>query len=212
MIALNESVSSRLVRMHDYVELITVEVALTKKLKLSCLYIPPGSNDNYQQEVLKTIESFSILDDVILLGDFNCPVINWSTMSATSSFSLDLCNVMFSLNYVQIVSEPTHQHEDILDLIVTNIPQKLVNLSVNSALGTLISDHSLVSIDIIGSTTSSRRSQAHIANKLLLNFSKMDRIGIVDFMESSFDHYQYQSQFDNMTMDPSSCWACYKML
>ena len=85
MIAVNESVSSRLVKRHDYVELITVEVALTKKLRLSCLYIPPGSNDGYQQEVLKTIESFSILDDVILsLGDFNCPDINWSTMSATS--------------------------------------------------------------------------------------------------------------------------------
>ena len=51
MIAVNdESVSSRLVRRHDYVELITVEVALTKKLQLSCLYLPPGSNDNYQQE------------------------------------------------------------------------------------------------------------------------------------------------------------------
>ena len=68
-----------------------------------------------------------------------------------------------------------------------------------------------MSIDIIGSTTSRRKNQAHIANKLLLNFSKMDRIGIVDFnMESSFDHYQYQSQFDNMTMDASSCSACYK--
>ena len=56
--------------------------------------------------ISKNIESFPILDDVILLGDFNCPDINWSTMSATSPFSLALCNVMFCLNYVQIVSEP----------------------------------------------------------------------------------------------------------
>ena len=39
-------------------------------------------------------------EEVILLYDFNAPDINWSTLSASSDFSLNLCDLIFQYNYV----------------------------------------------------------------------------------------------------------------
>ena len=48
--------------------------------------ITPNCNDDYQQEVLRSINSLNTECDTILVGDFHCPDINWSTISATTPF------------------------------------------------------------------------------------------------------------------------------
>ena len=57
------------------------------------------------------------------MGDFNAPdIINWSTLSASSDFSLNLqlCDLVFQFNYVQQVNHPTHIHGNNLDRIITS--------------------------------------------------------------------------------------------
>lgn len=124
LIAVRNEIPSGII---DTLELITIEVELAKKFQITCLYIPPASCDQYQQEVLSSIGSLSTL------GDFNCPDINWSTLTAPSPFSSALCDQFYSLNLVQIVTDPTHKLGNILDLIATNVPDCLANLTVNTA-------------------------------------------------------------------------------
>ncbi len=49
------------------------------------------------------------------------------------NYNIFLCDTLFSLNLVQLVTEPTHIHGNILDIIATNVPQRIVNLEVNTS-------------------------------------------------------------------------------
>ncbi len=172
---------------------------MANKFHISCLYIPPASSDEYQQDVLSSIGSLATTKDSILLGDFNCPDANWSTLTAPSPFSSAVCNQLYSRNLIQIVTEPTHKHGNILDLITTNVPDSLINLTVNTVQNTLISDHNVVSVEIVG-TNCTRRNPAPNATHPPLNYSKMDRPGIVDFMK----YNNLESLLSGTS--PYTCW------
>lgn len=44
--------------------------------------------------------------NVILLGDFNVPDIDWDTLTGVSLFSKSLCNIVFHDNLSQLVHSP----------------------------------------------------------------------------------------------------------
>ena len=130
-----------------------------EKIQISCWYVPPGSPDKYLHNVLKAITSLDTSKPTLLLGDFNCPDIDWSVMTASSHFSSSLCDTLFSLNLVQLVTEPTHIHGNILDIIATNVPQRIVNLEVNTSRYNY-SDHYFITFDFL----SKRNNQLHQKN------------------------------------------------
>lgn len=115
LVAIKNNIPSILIYKHQSIEFIVVELHASPNLKIVCTYIPPNCNDEYQQEVLSSINSLNTECDTILLGDFNCPGINWSTLSATTPFSLSLCNLLYSKN---LVNQPTHFQGNTLDLIL----------------------------------------------------------------------------------------------
>jgi len=53
----------------------------------------------------------------VIMGDFNSPDINWSTLTASSEFSSSLCDIIFQYNFSQLIDLPTHKQGNILDLI-----------------------------------------------------------------------------------------------
>ena len=57
---------------------------------------------------------------VIIIGDFNCSDICWSTLTGSSSFPKDLCNLAFKHNLVQLVDFPPHSSGSTLDLIFSS--------------------------------------------------------------------------------------------
>ena len=83
LIAINNDIHSRLISIHPVVEMMSIELDVSPKLIIISIYIPPASSDSYQQEVLECISSLSTNNPTILLGDFNAPDINWSTLNAT---------------------------------------------------------------------------------------------------------------------------------
>ena len=97
-----------------------------------------------------SINSLNTECDTILV-DFNCPDINWSTLSATTPFSISLCNELYSKNFIQLVNEPTHYQGNTLDLILTNSPHRLQNVQVQSSGSSLQSDHFPITISILSS-------------------------------------------------------------
>ena len=68
--------------------------------------------------------------EVVLLGDFNAPDIHWSTLSASSDFSSNLCDLIFHFNYVQHLNHPTHIHGNILDLIITSLVDTVSDINL----------------------------------------------------------------------------------
>jgi len=56
---------------------------------------------------------------IVIMGDFNTPDINWSTLSANSQFSYKICDLIHQHNCTQLVEYSAHIHGNILDLIIT---------------------------------------------------------------------------------------------
>ena len=73
-------------------------------------------------------------------------------LTSTGTLSLDplasLCATFDSLNLIQLVHEPTHNKGTILDIVLTNSPDKVNNLKVDQSLSQFTtSDHFLISSD-----------------------------------------------------------------
>ena len=84
---------------------------------------------------------------VILTGDFNATSPLWSQQDTYNRAGMILEPLFLSLGLKQHVSEPTHLLHDhspgnLLDLVLTNSPVKLSNLSLHSPIGKL--DHLVV--------------------------------------------------------------------
>ena len=162
------------------IEMITVEISLSPKLIIVCLYIPPNCCDDYQQETLRSLQLLPSDCDVILTGDLNAPDINWTTYCGNSSFSLSLCNLFCSHNYIQMVSTPTHRQGSTLDLIITNSPHRLLNLCVDPTGQSLKSDHYLVNADIASSSSCTNIPSQGVT--YTLNYSKADMPGLIQYL------------------------------
>ena len=96
---------------------------------------------------LNTISAHSA--PVLLLGDFNSPDINWSTLTDSSTSLNNLCEFIFESNLVQLVDSPTHICGNILDLALTNSPEHVTNLLVHPPdYQCVTSDHYLITFTI----------------------------------------------------------------
>ena len=82
------------------------------------------------------------LPNIILLGDFNFPLINWSNPNCQCPFSIHLVHRSDRLFLSQQVAEPT-QNSNILDLIFC--PNDLI-YSIDIC-DTFISDHSMLTVE-----------------------------------------------------------------
>ena len=81
---------------------------------------------------------------VVIGGDFNLPNIDWSIINQIVGEQLDpLLDFFDKYPFEQIVSEPTRGNNT-LDLIFTNTPEIITNVSVEEG----ISDHKVVLSDI----------------------------------------------------------------
>lgn len=175
LIAISNDIPSRIVLSCPKTELIVVEVFLNPRIILACMYVPPNSPDSYHNDVIDAINNLSFSCDVILCGDFNCPDINWHTLTASNHFSQSLCEVLFNLNLVQHISEPTHNCGNCLDLLISNCQDRFSDFSVDSQICHSISDHYLVlayitsSSKVIHTTT-----KAEYLNYALANFVEID--------------------------------------
>ena len=110
---------------------------------------------------------------LVLLGDFNISDINWNSLSGQSPFSSKFCDVTFDFNLFQLVEEPTHIAGYILDLVLTNVPENISNLIINSEPPHPIpSDHFMITFDFSTSPNSINNSQ--VQSSIFLKVTIMD--------------------------------------
>ena len=185
LIAVKESILSQICFTSDTIEMIAVNMNISPKLTLACLYIPPNCSTGYQQETLNSLSNLQSNSNTVILGDFNAPDTDWHTHTAGTPFSRDLCNTLHQLNYMQLVSVPTHKAGNTLHLILTNVPQRIENIRVETN-SPLTSDHYPVSLDI--SSAYNTRSSATGSNTLnTLNYRKANLPALAEHLCNSLE-------------------------
>lgn len=114
-------------------------------------YRPPEFNASGRDYMHKLYDCFTYLCDtshtVVLVGDFNLRLIDWSVPSAVDdsihSLFLDFCN---EFGFSQFVNSPTRE-DSILDLVLSNDPYIVSSLNLSSSFST--SDHCTVNFSLV---------------------------------------------------------------
>ena len=143
LIAVSEEIPSKQLVVNESCEVVVVELSVSPCVIVCCVYVPPNSTTDYHSKVINVIRNLPGECELVIAGDFNCPDINWDALLGTSQFSQSLCSLVYQLNLIQLVDSPTHACGNILDLLLSNSPEKLSNLSILPSL----SDHNLIFCD-----------------------------------------------------------------
>ena len=117
---------------------------------------------------------------MVVLGDFNLPDINWSSLSAASGVSQLFCDCMFSADLMQLIEVPTHVFGNTLDLLMTNNPGDVSDLSVDSSCNCGLSDHYMIWFSIKVSFC----TQLKIKPKIVHKYHQTDVDGLVLYLSS----------------------------
>ena len=203
LLAFSESLAARQLTSPDSLEILAVEVLTPKPIIISLVYIPPPPTISYLSLLFDYLASVAVNKDLILLGDFNSPDINWPSLSSDSHPSLMLCDFAFDNSLLQLVHESTHEKGNILDLVFTSCPAYISNVEVHSNIYPL-----LVSSDHYPITFSFACNLPHPVSYSFpsFNFPKGDYIAINDFLLD----YDWSTFF--MSSDIEGLWCTIKSL
>ncbi|CAB4040147.1 Hypothetical predicted protein, partial [Paramuricea clavata] len=141
--------STRRTDLETDAEILACEVRPTQKKKILVLvfYRPPSTNHVYMNAFNKCLKNARVarFTQIVVLGDFNLPDMNWNTNSSTNNGTGQLYDNFTKAirdNFLwQLVDQPTRK-EHILDLVLTNIPHKISNLEIFD--DTISTDHKLI--------------------------------------------------------------------
>ena len=126
--------------------MLTIEV---EAVIICVIYLPPTPSLSVVQSLSCHLSKFQESHNLILLGDFNLPDINWDILygnSAAAELFYDMC---FEFNLSQLVSCPTHTHGNILDLL-TNNEELISTICVSPIDNPLISsDHYTITFELL---------------------------------------------------------------
>lgn len=122
------------------------------KLYFTIVYRSPNScieNNNKLVEMLSNIDFKK--DTHIIIGDFNFPNINWENYTCDTK-SRSFLECISNNNLSQLVTFPTHNKGNTLDLILTNKPENFMTIENMGNLQN--SDHSIILSDILATPPS----------------------------------------------------------
>jgi len=106
------------------------------------VYRPPRNDRQNMEELRILIQNAE--PETVMIGDFNLPGVEWGTAGSTGC---QLAEEAADKNFVQLIDFPTHTKGNILDLILTNVPEKIVSVWEEGRLGK--SDHSIIMLEFL---------------------------------------------------------------
>ena len=159
------------------IEVLSVKIT-SPPITVCAVYILPNANSNYHLLLTSYLRSLvSVSKFIIILGDFNMIDINWNTLVGFSPTSSTFCDLTYNCNLYQLINSPTHKQGNILDLLFTNVPERITNIAIyNSCI--LHSDHSTISFSVASTShVTHARASIHICN-----YNKDDLSRICSFL------------------------------
>ena len=149
----------------------SVHISAAVSFLFGCIYRSPTSSSANDQALCSFISDAcsSFKGNKVILGDFNCPDIDWHRQSSqpNSQFLLDCCNDNF---LYQMVSSPT-RGDSILDLVLVDDKSLVSEVFVSDPF--LESDHNSVIVTLAVNKINDERRRSCDKSKYF-DFSKAD--------------------------------------
>jgi hypothetical protein len=95
-------------------------------LNFSLVYRSPNSAPGTMDILVDLVRQAD--QNSVLLGDFNLPGIDWAEKGAASGQERKFLQACVESNLEQVVDFPTQVRGNILDLVLTNIPERVVEV------------------------------------------------------------------------------------
>lgn len=200
LLCIHNSLPSKLIFSHCRAEFLAVEICSNPSITIGLTYRSPNATDEQVSDLFKAIEELANIEHLVILGDFNCPDINWQTLSGGSHCSSRLCDLLFDHNLTQLVESPTHAKGNILDLIITNSEDLFSNVWVEDS--NKYSDHFVVNFTIasfkLRKATTSKYS-------LVFDYTKADFEGMCSFLQDfDFSDFLQSDDVEDLWQDLKS--------
>ncbi len=130
-------------------EIIGVRIRVHSRIVIVlCVYRPPHNYDCANMVTYLDNYISSTKSPCLIVGDFNCPKISWSTYSCCPGATLadqQLLNFIRTSSFVQYVNEPT-RCENILDLALSNDNNLISQVAICPPIGD--SDHNTIVLQL----------------------------------------------------------------
>ena len=111
-------------------------------LRFLVIYRPPEQNVDLMKKICLYIESCCSDKTLLIIGDLNCPNIDWLNHSVKGDDSQVLFyNTVIDHGFSQFIDKPT-RGENFLDILLCNDPQIISNIYINSPFAN--SDHASI--------------------------------------------------------------------
>ena len=180
LIAVHNSIPSRIIDSPTEMELVAI-LLLNLNLFVCVVYVPPSIGLSLFKNILCFLESLAITNSILIMGDFNLPDINWSTLTSSSSsvHSDYFCEFVFDCNLTQLVDGPTHCKGNCLDLILSNTPDSVGPITI-SPHSLIQSDHYLLSFTLSVRNHSSIKSEE--VTRYVLDLSKLNYTDMAEYL------------------------------
>ena len=152
-------------RFHDYESLFSpcifckIKTTDNNTFILGAIYRSPNSSDEENDNLLKLFDLVSSKfqasgQRVLIVGDFNCPDIDWSNENCSKpndNFQYKFLNIIHQqYNITQFIDKPTHhralQNPTLIDLLFSNFPDFVFNIDFYPPFGK--SHHSVICFEI----------------------------------------------------------------
>ena len=160
------------VYVHDSVQIDHVDMPIpnvltfcltSSNVQVVIVYRPPSNTPMANEQVASFIEQFCLDKEVIVLGDFNLPHINWNSknqLRQLPTLETMFMDVFDGLGLTQWVSEPTFPRSgNTLDLVLTSEEDRIGSVQVMPPLAGC--DHSPVLFDYVFQTDSCNLDEEH---------------------------------------------------
>ena len=155
-----------------------VKLILPKPIVIGCAYLPPSPSSLMISSLFKHLSNLHV-SPLILLGDFNLPDVNWSSLTSSTPSSGLFCDLSLDLNLLQLVNCPTHSGGNTLDLILADCPDTVTDICADSAMSSDLSDH-----DVVWFSVQISRFEVKHKTRSFFQYSKADCDGIQDHLAS----------------------------
>jgi len=133
LVAVDNRIPCHQIDSPEDLEAVCINLTLISPITVCVIYIPPSSPDVHYGNLFTFLSSLqSTSEGLLILGDFNLPDIDWDIFTSHSLVSNQFCDLVFHTNLCQLIFTPTHIHGSILDLLLTNLDDRISNLQIHS--------------------------------------------------------------------------------
>ena len=198
----NTEIETKVIEKRCKAEIISVEFK-NKKLCFcitTCYRVGTLGVPNYKEidKYLRTISAIRKYKAHFIIGDLNLSSVDWDNLISTNNTENMFLDLFSDLGLSQQITEPTHKHGRILDLLLTNVPGYVKDITVNSTNDPCYSDHFSITFKL----------ETQVKNKYtkreIYNYKKANW----DALNSELNETNWNSLLYGL--HPETAWNCFK--